>query len=137
MNKQSDILKIIWHEESQGSVEGVDYDPANPFHQALQNLLDEGKPIDRLTLCYCTEVDDNTGSAILYWLGVFVLSVAGRIVFFPGFTVTDDHFLKYKGTKLLEDRIFKVNHFTLESDLTWHITSPKSRKHIFGYKAVN
>jgi hypothetical protein len=131
----------MWRQENQGSAEGVDDDLANPLSRSVQQLIEEGKPIKRLSLCYCTEVDGipaDTNSAVLYWMGVFILSAAGRILFFPGFAVTADHLLSYKGTKIVHDDVFNVDHLTIEKNFkSWHITSLKSKKHVGNFKTLN
>lgn len=107
---------------------GIDGDVANPLSRALNTLLDEGRPVQHLALCFFGGVaearDQTTGPR---WLGAFVVSDGGRIIFFPGFNGV---WLQRQHGHAIDFRKFDVDHFSLNSDFAaWHATSRKSKDH--------
>ncbi len=107
---------------------GVDDDPANPLSRALDALLKRGRPIQNLALCFfggLAEARDHTTGP--RWLGAFVVSDRGTIVFFPGF---EGVWLQRYHERGKEFRKFALDHFTLNSNLaSWHATSLKRKTH--------
>ncbi|MDE2371282.1 MAG: hypothetical protein KGN16_20095 [Burkholderiales bacterium] len=105
---------------------GCDASPANPLSRALNQLLREGKPFGRLCQCFFT---DTRGT--VRWLGVFVHSAGGRVVFFPGFADAMDKIQVSKDGIEPRQQDFAFDHATLESDRrTWHVTSAGSKHHL-------
>jgi hypothetical protein len=110
-----------------GGTGEIDRSMQNPPARALRRLLGDGKPGDRImpfTVC-----DPTTGR--LRWLGAFVHSSAGRIIFFP------DRPSKVRARNEVVQAGLDVDHLTLERDLqTWHLTSNRSSKHESAGKTV-
>ena len=74
--EEHDQIKITWNLGGTGE---TDDETRSPAARALRHALQEGKPGDRIapiTVC-----DPTTGR--LRWLGAFVESRAGRVIFFP------------------------------------------------------
>jgi hypothetical protein len=120
---QAEILRLTYS-IGFGS-EGEDSDPANPLSRAANRLLEYGKPFKRLTMCFLHDMDSYR------WFGVFVESDKKLIVFFPGPISAVSSIIVYQGNRLQRNKAFNFDHMTLESDFKgWHITSPKSGRHI-------
>lgn len=95
--------------------------------RALAGVLRDGRPIrggSQLFVQSPDEVDE-----IRYrWLGVFILSHAGRLLYFPG--VYGRGLRYYRGSILVAERDFAIDHISLEPDRTrWHATSDRSAEH--------
>ncbi len=88
MGKESYEIKLSWHIE--GGLLGTDNDTNNPLARATRSPLVDGKPLQKLSLCFYSDsiVDGTEGKQNLKWFGVFVLSSADRLIFFPGFNST-------------------------------------------------
>ena len=99
--------------------------------------FDSTKCIVRYTLepelCFYSDsiVDGTEEKQNLKWFGVFVLSSAGRLIFFPGFNFTAT-WVKVAGKRSREKRHdIHIGHITLEKNLRrWHYTSPGSKHHL-------
>jgi hypothetical protein len=106
---------------------GVDDDRGNPLSRALDTILRTGKPIKKLAHCFF--VDQTTGGEHWRWIGIFVLSVAGSVIYFPGYSRTFDEFvIVLKGRR--DDYGFHPDHMTLENDFkSLHLTSTQSKEH--------
>jgi len=113
-------LDVTW--EIELGIDGSDRDPANPVARALRSLLRAGTPIRDFRNLILTPSVSTPQPA--FWLGAFVHSVAGRILFFPAVTFSGFQ-ARYRG-KPRAARSFPVDHLTLERDLRrWHLTSAK------------
>lgn len=110
-------------------INGEDTDPENPLSRALNRLFrHDGQPFKRLNMC-CLQGDLLT--KVPRWLGVFVKSERDRILFFPGLLKTTEPIEGYKGKGLRWNKIFNIDHMTLERDYrSWHISSSKSKSHL-------
>jgi hypothetical protein len=92
----------------------------SPPARAIRRLLEDGKPGDRIVPFTVRD----PGTARLRWLGAFVHSSAGRVIFFP------DRPSTVRARNAVVQPGLDVDHLTLESDLhTWHLTSYPSSKH--------
>jgi hypothetical protein len=101
-------------------VPGVDDDPANPLARASRRLLDEG--LRSVSAIPAVLVDAPSDAPV--WLGFFVLTESGRILFFPGITHRYERMQGglWDGRGRFE-RELDVDHLTLEADQrTWHMT---------------
>jgi len=117
-HKSRDTLKLTWKFDLGG--DGEDADPKNPIARALDNLLSHGTPSRKFAHALFTP--NPTGARPeLRWLGVFVHTDRGRIVFFPGYFL---RLLQYaNGRSMQQVRQFEIDHVTLENDFrTWHVT---------------
>jgi hypothetical protein len=105
---------------------GIDDASDNPLSRATRNLLQNGQRFERIVH---TELMTQ-GASAARWLGIFVVTSAGRLVFFPGFAQRYDRIAcggDGKGNGKF-DKAFVLDHITLESDLrTWHFTSHQKR----------
>jgi len=114
---------------------GEDRDPANPLSRSANRLFEDGLPFKRLSQCFLREGADDP---VLRWLGVFVLSVGDRVVFFPGFQAEGSAFTEFRGRSLARDQTFNFDHLTLERDFKrWHFTGPKSKEHIGSFNTLH
>jgi hypothetical protein len=127
-------LKVTW---SLGAgVSGTDDDPENPLSRSLNRLLVDGQPLDRVVLVFFGGVEgvfrrDGQGTR-LQWVGAFVLSAGGRIIFFPGYASKPTWVQSYRGSAPDRAREFVVDHISIERDLrTWHL-STRGSSHHFG-----
>lgn len=126
-----DIIKLTW--ETELGIEGEDTTAANPLSRSLNRLFEDGQPFKRFTQCFLAQAPASEGlkNYKLWWFGVFVLSQADRVIFFPGLNKTKQHVQAYKGKHLAWDQEFNVDHISLEKDhASWHITSQKSKDHL-------
>ncbi len=116
---------------------GTDDDPANPLSRALDTVLRDGKPIDRLAHCYLVEELTTPGHTACRWFGIFVLSAAGRVIFFPGYTRTYEKVLVFYGSEP-HSHEFHPDHLTLEKNRrSMHLTSAKPRRHSVSYRTAS
>src|SRR6266478_1510967 len=94
---------------------GVDDRPDNPVARAAKNLMERGQRL--LSAAHATLVHDG----VLRWLGMFVLTEAQRIVFFPGFTAPFNRMASGAKNERVHDEEFVLDHVTLEADRqSWH-----------------
>ena len=98
-------------------VPGIDDRTDNPVARATRNLMAEGQ---RFTSAAHAIMIHN---GLLRWVGMFVLSAAQRIVFFPGFAAPFDRVAAHGDPKAAYDVDFALDHVTLDSDRrSWHLT---------------
>jgi hypothetical protein len=65
----------------------------------------------------------------MVWVGVFVLSVANRIIFFPALDFDSEWLQSHRGSL----RAFHIDHLSLEPDRRrWHFTQHDARDHVAG-----
>ena len=118
-----------------GAVSGTDGDPDNPFRRALAPLIEESKLLPSMLPVFTTSQPDGPCER---WLGIFVRSPGGRILFFPGL---DDPTRGVRGNENgteVFSRDLHLDHLSLErSRDRWHLTSPGSRDHQSGPKALD
>lgn len=121
-----DTLRFTW--DLPFGQPGEDSSPLNPLARSLRRLLrEDGQPFSRLCLCFFKDVD------VARWLGVFVHSAGGRVLFFPAIPETIDTVQAFKSTVEVTNQPFAFDHVSLERDLQiWHATSISSAKHIGG-----
>lgn len=118
-----------------GSADGIDDDPQNPLARALRPLIEMHKQLPSIRLAFLSEGQDAPPNR---WLGVFVRSPGDRILFFPGLNVDLFRVRGTGGGVARFDAEFDLDHISLEKDCgTWHITSPKSKAHQGGPKALD
>jgi hypothetical protein len=109
--------------------EGQDDAADNPLARALERLFSSGRSFKRLTLCFCADRRKTEKDPILRWLGVFILSEAGRIIFFPGFRQTKQYVRGFRGKPRMWHEKFDFDHVSLEKDWRrWHITTRGSKR---------
>ena len=114
---------------------GVDRDAANPLARALNRLLRTGKPFERLHACYFDPLPMASG---IRWFGVFVISEAGRVVYFPGLTQLHDRTFTSRGTETITRRKFTVDHLSLQADRkSWHLTGTGTKPHVGKYSTTD
>jgi hypothetical protein len=114
--------------------DGVDGDPQNPLARALVPPMEMHKQLPNIRLVFLA---DGQGAPPGRWLGVFVRSPGGRILFIPGLDVELFRVRGTDGEVVHFDKDFDLHHVTLEKDRgTWHITSPKSETHEDGPNAI-
>ncbi len=124
-------LKLTFRLE--GGLVGTDDDPYNPLSRAVNNLFKLGQPFKRLTQCFCIDPFETipNGGKLLRWFGIFALSAANRVIFFPGFSSPQTLVQGYQGDSLNWNQSFDFDHFSLEKDFKkWHITNPDSSDHL-------
>jgi hypothetical protein len=123
-------LEIIWRAE--GAVPGKDGDPVNPLARAVQQLLEDGKPFNRLAKCFFRGPD-----GIQRWFGIFVLSAGERAIFFPGYSEFPVGLSGAPAGKDSAARSFILDHISLEKDRSkWHLTTARSTEHIGSFPTV-
>jgi hypothetical protein len=114
---------------------GVDDDQENPLARALRPLMEMHKQLPGIRLAFLAEGNDAPPSQ---WLGIFVPSPGDRILFFPGLDVDLFRVRGTDGGIARFDKQFDLDHISLDKDSgTWHITSPKSKVHQGGPKALD
>lgn len=119
-----DQIKLTWQMDY-GTV-GCDTDERTPVARAIRQLFADGKPFSNLCMCFFRET-----SGTLRWLGVFVQSAAGRIIYFPGIRNGFDHIQGHQGATLQWRQAFDFDHMSLEQDrLKWHVTATRSTAHL-------
>jgi len=131
MDNKSYEIELSWHIE--GGLPGIDSDTDNPLSRATRSPLIDGRPQQNLSLCFYSDsiVDGTEEKQNLKWFGAFVLSSAGRLIFFPGFDFSAT-WVKVAEKRSHEKRHdIHIDHITLEKDLRrWHYTSPDSKHHL-------
>src|SRR5262245_31067080 len=100
MANREHLLHLTWYMEH-GS-QGTDDDPSNPLSRAVNRLFrEDGQPFSVISQCFFGDLAARTPrSSPLRWLGVFVLSAAGRVIFFPGFAASPVGFRHFLGESL-------------------------------------
>ena len=125
--KKMDILELTW--EMEAGVTGDDNDPDNPLSRALGRLFADGQPFIRLMQCFCADRRQHADRPTMRWLGVFILSAGGRVIFFPGFRSTKRHVEGFRGRDQMWNEGFDFDHISLEKGFRrWHITSRGSKR---------
>lgn len=121
-----DTLELTWTFPLANGARDVGED--NPLNRALNALLKDGKPIRTLSMCHIKVPPESEVPDELRWLGVFVHSQGGRVLYFPGFSY--ERFVAFQGTKRKNSKVFSIDHVSLEATfLKWHLTSFKSDNH--------
>lgn len=101
----------------------------NPANRALNSLLEDGKPINTFGMCHLKNPPEAHIPEELRWIGVFLHSTGGRILYFPGFVY--EKFLAFQGKNRRDHPFFPIDHVSLDSGFRkWHVTSFKSKKHL-------
>jgi len=117
----------------ESGTEGEDKDLGNPLARALRKLFEDGQPFTRLIQCFCVDHRKEINNPMLRWLGVFVLSAGGRILFFPGFQSSNQYVEGFHKHAQMWKKNFNLDHLSLEKDLRrWHITSSELKGHLGG-----
>ena len=121
---------------SEGSL-GVETDANNPFALAFHRLLQDGKPFNSFALCFYGG-EEGTKAEELRWLGAFVDSASGHILYVPGFDLSVKCVQVYDDQGFVREANFSSSHVTLEKTLRRsHITSPSSEGHMaLGLQAI-
>jgi hypothetical protein len=133
VTNEEDLLKLTWYFE-QGS-QGTDDDPGNPLSRAVDRLFEDGQPFNRIALCFLGDLAPILPRGTpLRWVGVFILSAGGEVIFFPGFAAPPTTVESFRGQPLRplhNDQAFQLDHVSLEKDRTqFHFTTPKSKDHL-------
>lgn len=112
----------------------VDDDPSNPLSRALRVSMEEGRPHQAHALCfYQGDPGRRSSHQTIRWLGVFILSAAHRVLFFPGLATPPTWIETTSEGSTAPRRSFDLDHISLEpSNLRWHFTSPGSAGHLAG-----
>lgn len=117
--KQDRVLFPLEVEEGRP---GVDQSETNPLSRAARAILAEGKAQQALHVCLYSPTG-RRDQALPQWIGAFVHSAGGRILFFQGPHGPGRLVLERDGT-LDRDARLEVDHFTLSSTRrTWHVTT--------------
>lgn len=120
----------ITYKISNFAKEGIDEDDLNPLKRALEKLLTKGNPLKDFTMCFIND-EITKKEKLLRWLGVFVLSDGGRVIFFPGFSEKQKSVQGFKGIEKIWDQRFLFDHFSVESNLKkWHLTAADPVDHL-------
>ena len=108
---------------------GVDSDPRNPLSRAIDRIFKDGSPTPGISMCLFGDLPTGKAGTISpRWLGAFVLSAGGRVIFFPGFKSSGIEC--YRGTSRQYCRTFDLDHISLEKGFDqWHFTTPEPRRH--------
>lgn len=124
-----EFIVLAWRLEH--GISGVDNDPNNPLSRALNSVLVEGRPIDSFSIClYGREEAEFIIDRSIRWLGIFVLSVGGRVIFFPGLSINPDWIQTTIGGNISPKKPFILDHASLEIERQrWHFASPGSKRH--------
>lgn len=124
-----DYLSFTW--ELNIGEQGVDADPSNPLSRAFRRPLEQGAPYEGHALCfYFGEEQDLHTRRGVRWLGVFLLSIDGRVIFFPGLSIPIDWIDTTTTGRTDPRHPFDLDHVSLESRRQrWHFTAPQSRDH--------
>lgn len=110
-------VRVAW-EMPIGSA-GKDDSAQSPFPRAVRNLMSTGAPIERLGKAFVAH-----GHLDPRWLGVFVTTAAGRLVYFPGIAERGERLETRCGFGVQANQSFELDHLTLEPDsVSWHATS--------------
>ena len=124
-------IKLSFHLE--GGLPGTDDDPDNPLSRAVRNPLADGRPQPNLSPCFYSDPDGDEieEKPNLRWLGAFVLSSGGKLIFFPGLNFNTT-WVKIAGRRSPQVRHeIHVDHITLERNhRRWHYTSLGSKRHL-------
>lgn len=118
-------VDLTWVME--GVESGLDDSLYNPLARGVYSLFGEkGRPFERLSKCFFRDSKGETR-----WFGVFIYSAGDRVLFFPGFSKSQENPVGYKDKELWCKEDMEIDHLSLDRDReTWHITAPKSQKHI-------
>ena len=126
MNSQPTDLLVLEHYVSTGAA-GFDATPDGALARALRTLIELGRLIHSTAVCYFAAAS----GAPLYWLGVFVETVARRILFFPDLRARRS-VRSRTGAGPVSRREFAGDHMSLEAHRRrWHFTQHEEpRDHI-------
>jgi hypothetical protein len=115
----------------------IDNDPLNPLSRAFQVEMKEGKPHKGHAFCfYFGEERDLKNVSSLRWLGIFIVSAGGRIIFSPGFSYSTTWIKTTTNKGTSTTRSFNLDHISLEPlRQSWHFTTPNSTDHLEGGRA--
>jgi hypothetical protein len=128
---KSDELHVCF--ETNLGRDGEDIDTSNPIARAMDRLLRDGKPIQKLGLCFARLLNPADGQFVSRWLGVFVYSAGERLIFFPGYTTPPSGVRTYRGQNQTAAADVTIDHLSLEKNgADWHMTSPRSEDHFGG-----
>jgi len=121
-----DFLRITF--SAPDGAPGSDIDVFNPLARAHRNLFKSGQPFERLTACYFNPAPLAFG---LRWFGVFAVSSAHRVLFFPGLADRQSLTLRSENKDPIVTHQLEVDHFTLEaSRRDWHLTGTGTPVHL-------
>lgn len=121
----SNDVQLSWEME-EGSP-GTDFDASNPLARAADSPFLDGRPQQRLSLCFYRDLDEQS----LRWLGTFVLSGGGRVIFFPGLTFDPTWILVSRKKAPHKRHEINIDHITLDGSFhRWHLSSRGSAKHL-------
>lgn len=125
-----DQVRLTWTMDY--GTPGCDTCDRTPLARAIRQLFETGKPFSNLCMCFF-----NDPSGTLRWLGVFVLSAGGKVIFFPGFINNFDCIKGYHGASQQWNKSFDFDHVSLEKDHSkWHVTSNHSEDHLGSPKTL-
>jgi hypothetical protein len=113
---------------------GLDSNPNNPLSRAFSALLAEGLPHQAHTLCFLNP-GNAPDSPITQprWLGVFVHTAGGRILFFPGLNTPIDWLETARDNLAPNRRSLSLDHISAEpARQRWHFTGLGSDQHVAG-----
>jgi hypothetical protein len=125
MTPEREVVQLEMH--ARGGVPGVDESPDNPLARATRRLLEDGQ---RFVSFMPTTLAPAEPGAALRWFGAFVLTEAGRVLFFPGLDQPYDRIAGGLGDgRGRFDRALQVDHATLEPDRrSWHLTGARNKR---------
>src|SRR5574341_315042 len=125
-----DVLHFTW-EVNKGKA-GVDKGEDNPLARAFRKFLIGGFPFDAFSIClFGGEENDQQEDNNIRWLRVLVHSRGGRILFFPGLSISPDRIQIVRNTNSIPRTSFNFDHASLEIERRrWHFTNHDSGKQV-------
>lgn len=116
-----------------GGQPGTDSTGQSPYARALRNLLETGQTFLGMSQCHVS-----ARGGPLRWVGVFVQTESGRVLFFPGVAdkmVGAESGSSSKGVR--KNAPIAIDHLTLEANrASWHATSARSKTRINGTSTI-
>jgi hypothetical protein len=111
-----------------GATPGIDANSEGALARSLRALIQLGRPIQSTAVCYFAPASGDR----LCWLGVFVETVGGQVLFFPDLRVNSRSITTRTDTGPLSRKDFRVDHISLEPNRRrWHFTQhDEPRDHI-------
>lgn len=100
---------------------GENQNPNSAMIRPLRQFIEKHKSIGRFVYVFVQEKGTEQG----HLLGTFLLTIGARLLFYPGLNVLRHQWSTKENRKLVG---LDIDHFTLEPDWTWHLTSREAKK---------
>ncbi len=119
-----DTIELTW--DFGFGLDEKDDDPDNVLSRAHRVPLREGRPVQRMALCFFCATEDPDSEDDPRWFGVFTYTEGGYVVFTPGFAAARQ-LVAYQGKREREES-FPLDHVTLEDNCErFHFSGPRRR----------